>query len=113
MGCHFERSEKSSIETKKDISCLRTQYNKNLESIKFAPQSPAYTQVAEHLDSNNYTENTHLIKLKTLYSQGLFSLISSSKKAMESEITCCIGCSKTFHAESKRDVSPFFKEPTR
>ena len=112
-NCHFERSEKSSIETKKDISCLRTQYNKNLESIKFAPQSPAYTQVAEHLDSNNYTENTHLIKLKTLYSQGLFSLISSGKKAMETEITCCIGCSKTFHAESKRDVSPFFKEPTR
>ena len=83
-NCHFERSEKSSIETKKDISCLRTQYDKNLESINFAPQSPAYTQVAEHLDSNNYTENTHLIKLKTLYSQGLFSLISSGKKAMES-----------------------------
>ncbi len=40
-NCHFERSEKSSIETKKDISCLRTQYNKNLESINFAPQSPA------------------------------------------------------------------------
>ena len=101
-NCHFERSEKSSIETKKDISCLRTQYNKNLESINyalnpaahpnldwnlesihFAPQSPAHTQVAGNLDSNNHTENTHLIKLKTLYSQGLFSLISSGKKAME------------------------------
>ena len=81
-NCHFERSEKSSIETKKDISCLRTQYNKNLESINFAPQSPAYTQVAEHLDSNNYTENTHLIKLKTLYSQGLFSLINNSKEVI-------------------------------
>ncbi len=83
-NCHFERSEKSSIETKKDISCLRTQYNKNLESINFAPQSPAHTQVAGNLDSNNHTENTHLIKLKTLYSQGLFSLISIGKKAIES-----------------------------
>ncbi|TLE09218.1 motility associated factor glycosyltransferase family protein [Helicobacter bilis] len=35
-------------------------------------------------DPKRYTENTHLIKLKTLYSQGLFSLISSGKKAMES-----------------------------
>lgn len=64
-------------------------------------------------DPKRHAENTHLIKLKTLYSQGLFSLISSGKKAMESEVTCCIGCSKTFHAESKKGVLPFFKEPTR
>ncbi|MDY5822631.1 MAG: hypothetical protein SPJ83_07605 [Helicobacter sp.] len=31
-SCHIERSEISNTESKKDISCLRTQYDKNLDS---------------------------------------------------------------------------------
>ena len=42
-----------------------------------------FAGTTKNLDSKHHTENTHLIKLKTLYSQGLFSLISSGKKAME------------------------------
>ena len=73
MACHTEPlGEVSSIKSNKDISCLHTQYDKNLDSIKFAPLHPAPTHLVENLESiytniqalyatnNNKAQNTHL-----------------------------------------------------
>ena len=73
MACHTEPlGEVSSIKSNKDISCLHTQYDKNLDSSKNCTPNSAPTQAVENLESiytniqalyatnNNKAQNTHL-----------------------------------------------------
>lgn len=66
--CHTEPlGEVSSVESKQDISCLRTQDDKNLDSIKFAPLHPAPTQMVENLDSIKNAFGAFWVLSPTIY----------------------------------------------
>ena len=65
--CHVECSETSSMESKRDISCLRTQYDNNLA---------AHTNLTQNLQNPTFQYIPHLIT----DSKELFSLLESIPK---------------------------------
>ena len=66
-NCHVECSETSSMESKRDISCLRTQYDNNLA---------AHTNLTQNLQNPTFQYIPHLIT----DSKELFSLLESIPK---------------------------------
>ncbi len=64
--CHVECSETSSMESKRDISCLRTQYDNNLA---------AHTNLTQNLQNPTFQYIPHLIT----DSKELFNLLEESR----------------------------------
>ena len=65
-GCHIERSEISNMESKRDISHLRTQYNKTLESCKIEDSKQKAQKIFNELkDFASDEKHNHFLAYKT------------------------------------------------